>query len=822
MPRLVHKTIAILFACCAMWHFAAGAVHADEPVQFNRDVRPIFAAKCFKCHGKDDVDRKGGVRLDVRDGALLPADSQAVPIVPGKPDESAIVLRAISNNPDEVMPPVDSGLSLTAAEKETLKRWVAEGAEYESHWAFVPPRRETPPTVAGTAWPRNAIDNFILARLEREGLQPSPDVEFATLFRRLSLDLTGLPPAVEDVKAFEREMTVARAEDAYTSVAGDGLRTMANADRVYAAWVDRLLASPHYGERMAVDWLDAARFADSNGYQVDRDREMSPWRDWVIAAFNANQPFDQFTIEQLAGDLLPNATLAQRIATGFQRNHMLNEEGGIIAEEFLAEYCSDRVETLATVWLGQTFTCCRCHDHKFDPFTQRDYYGLYAFFHNVPEGGIGNYGANIRRNAPPILKLPAPELEAKIAALKKDLDEANAKLAKLTDAKDPEHVRLTELTKSLAKQIDETDLQIPTTLVMEEMPAARKTQILVRGAYNNLGDEVTAMTPATLPGMAAEMPRNRLGLARWIVDPANPLPARVTVNRLWQSLFGTGLVKNAEDFGTQGEPPSHPELLDWLATEFIRTEWDVKGMLRLIVTSSTYRQSSRVAPALHERDPENRLLARGPRFRLQAEFLRDQALAASGLLVPEIGGPSVRPYHPPGLYEQVVAGSSASTYVVGTGDDLYRRSLYTYWKRSVPNPAMLVFDAPFRETCAVRRTRTNTPLQALNLMNDPTYVEAARFLAQRMVREVGTTTTERIKHGYRLSLARDPSEAELKTLLATCDRAKADFKNDATAAAELLKVGETPRDASIDTAELAALTIVAMTIFNLDEAVVKE
>ncbi|MEX2287143.1 MAG: PSD1 and planctomycete cytochrome C domain-containing protein [Planctomycetaceae bacterium] len=801
---------------CTAWHIH-GAADAAEPVRFNRDIRPILSSRCFACHGRDENHRKSGLRLDVRDNALNAAESKAIPITPGKPESSELIRRIFSTDRDEMMPPADSGKNLTAAEKELLKQWVSEGAEYEPHWSLVPPMRVQPPIVKQTQWPRNPVDNFVLVRLEREGLRPSPAAEPATLLRRLCLDLTGLPPAAHDVSAFQRELAAADIADAK---AGD--RNQRAAERVYASWVDKLLASPHYGERMAVDWLDAARFADSNGYQVDRDREMYAWRDWVIAAFNANQPFDQFTIEQLAGDLLPNATLEQKIATGFHRNHMLNEEGGIIAEEFLAEYCSDRVETTAAVWLGQTFTCTRCHDHKFDPFTQRDYYGLYSFFHNVPEGGIGNYGANIRRNAPPMLKLPSPEIEAKIASLNRELDEVKKSLAALQDAKNPEHVRLTERVAALNKQIDEIDLQIPTTLVMQELPAARVTRILMRGEYNKLGDEVTANTPAALPGMSPDSPKNRLGLARWIVDLRNPLTARVTVNRLWQSLYGVGLVRTAEDFGTQGEPPSHPELLDWLATEFVRTGWDVKAMLRLMVTSSTYRQSARSNPSLLQRDPENRLLARGPRFRLQAEFLRDQALAVSGLLSSKLGGPSVRPYHPPGLYEQVVAGSSANTYVVGTGDELYRRSLYTYWKRSVPNPAMLTFDAPFRETCVLRRPRTNTPLQALNVMNDPTYVEAARFLAQRMVREAGNTAAERVRHGFQLTLARSPSAAEQAILVAAFERARKDFENDPTAVAELLKVGESPSDTVIEPVELATLATVAMTILNLDETLTKE
>lgn len=1025
-----HLTTATFVAALFQLH---SAIAAEPPIRFNSDIRPILSNNCFKCHGPDSSHRKASLRLDDRDKALVPAESGDVAIVPGKPEASELVRRIFSTDPNEVMPPPAANKPLTSAQKALLNRWVASGAAFEPHWAFVLPHRPDVPVVKRTDWPRNAVDSFILARLEQESLSPSPEADKATLFRRLSLDLQGLPPLPADVDAFSREMLEAERQGA------------AAADAVYVRWVNKLLDSPHYGERMAVDWLDAARFADTNGYQVDRDREMYAWRDWVIGAFNANMPFDQFTVEQIAGDLLPNATVAQKIATGFHRNHMLNEEGGIIPAEFLAEYCADRVETTATVWLGQTFNCARCHDHKFDPFTQRDFYSLYAFFHNVAEQGIGNYGANIRRNAPPQIKLPSPDVDVRLASLRNEQTETQRRLQELDatlassqaaweervrsaplawrgaefasasldkqpltpgaeklvlplpaleggahaivietrfplprttalrlearpasnaagdkppaalqltqwkivrrgkdaaqapqplvlraaeaegtlpaaeaakalddqgksaavlsgqvgsssavvefdpvtstdessfvtlefslkatektppwelrlsmvetepeflvptavlaivrkDAKDrtpPEKQQLVEFRAAksadrrvlaermaaLAKQVDETDLQNPTTLIMEDLAMPRPTHILVRGAYDKLGEAVTANTPRLLPPLSPELPKNRLGLARWLVDPVNPLPARVTVNRYWQMLFGTGLVRTAEDFGTQGEPPSHPELLDWLATEFIRTGWDVKGMLRLVVTSATYRQSSRLTAALRERDPENRLLARGPRFRLQAEFLRDQALATSGLLSPKIGGPSVKPYHPQGLYEQVTAGNGTNTYVEGKGDDLYRRSMYTYWKRSVPHPSMLVFDATFREACTVRRPRTNTPLQALNLMNDPTYVESARHLAERMLREGGATPESRVTWAFRQVLARPPRAAEIAILVRAYERVLKSYQSDATAAAELLKVGATPPSMGSDPVQLAAMTTIASTIMNLDETVTKE
>ena len=1012
------RSVSLLFLPLAT-AFAASAAPAhasDGGVRFNRDIRPIFSETCFACHGPDASARKARLRLDVRDEALKPAKSGETPIVPGQPAQSEIIRRIRAKDEDEVMPPPDAHKTLSAAQTELLQRWIAQGATYEAHWAYLPPVRASLPAVRQSSWPLSPVDRFILARLEGAHLSPSPAADRTTLIRRLTLDLTGMPPTLADVDAFIAD----RDAHAYEKV------------------VDRLLASPHYGERMAVDWLDAARFADTNGYQVDRDREMHAWRDWVINAFNANQPFDQFTIEQLAGDLLPNPTLAQRIATGFHRNHMMNEEGGIIAEEFLAEYTADRVETTAAVWLGQTFNCTRCHDHKFDPFTQRDFYALKAFFHNVPERGVGNYASTIRQNSPPFVKLPAPAVEAKLDGLRVELnaateqftalaaaspanldawaqrlaatavtwepaelltasggdqppqldasaravdigpqetrattikltvrlpvgrvtalqlecatsasaasvqwsgfkvvrlpqknarspglklrasaagdslaateaaklldndretranlavkpergalavfefeqpiisDDAPTKLqlelsvenangptrwrvlttmtdpALLAPAKvmalaqkepgqrtaaekrqlatfrqlqSPEHRALNDRVEGLKKQIAAAENEIPTALVMDEMKEARPTFVLQRGAYDKPGERVTAATPAALPALGADEPRNRLGLARWLVDPANPLTARVTVNRLWQSVFGTGLVRTAEDFGSQGESPSHPELLDWLATEFIRTGWDVKAMMRLLVTSATYRQSAKLTPLLHERDPANRLLARGPRFRLQAEFVRDQALAASGLLVPKIGGVSVKPYHPAGLYEQVTSGKGYILYVAGKGEDLHRRSLYTYWKRSVPNPAMLLFDAPFREACTLRRPRTNTALQALNLMNDPTYVEAARFLAQGMLRDGGPTAESRLTHGFRLLLARAPRPEEMNVLRSALARAQTEFAGDRAAATALLAVGDAAADTTLDPIELAAFTTVASTLLNLDAVIMKE
>ncbi len=814
---------------------------AADRLSYNRDIQPILSENCFGCHGPDEHDRQAGLRLDAPQPDSPSSDSGLPAIVQGKPDKSEVIARVMDDDPDVIMPPPDSHKMLSAGQKEMLKQWITEGATYEPHWAYAAPVRPSGPAVKNTGWPRNPIDVFILARLEQEGLAPSPEAIRATLIRRLSLDLTGLPPTRVDVEAFVAD-------------ASPG---------AYEKLVDRLLASPHYGERMAVDWLDAARYADTNGYQVDRDRENWPWRDWVIAAFNANMPYDQFTIEQLAGDLLPSPTQSQRVATGFHRNNMLNEEGGIIAEEFLAEYTGDRVETTATVWLGQTFNCTRCHNHKFDPFTQRDFYAIKAFFHSVNENGVGNYNAHIRVNAPPFLRVPTAEQESRLAELNTQVAAAASALNDLRAAKQQadeaakqqvpagaeavtseesvaakddsppadaaaDQIKQAEHSlKQLQKAHADLERSIPTALVMEELPTPRKTFVLMRGDYTAPGEEVTAGTPAILPAMAADLPKNRLGLARWLVAPENPLTARVTVNRFWQSFFGAGLVASADDFGSQGAQPSHPELLDWLAVEFRESGWDIKRLVKLIVTSATYRQQSVIPSGLGDRDPQNRLLARGPRFRLQAEFIRDQALAVSGLLKPSVGGPAVKPYHPPGLYEQVVnqKDNPKATYEQGAGDDLHRRSLYTYWKRSVPHPAMLAFDMPFREVCTVKRSRTNTPMQALTLMNDPTFVEAAKFLAARMMREGGNEAEERIAHGFWLVLARPPEPEELARVTSVLDQFRAEYSAAPAEAKALLEVGDAPDSPplmdGIADSELAAYTLVAHVLLCRDEALMR-
>lgn len=1050
---------------------SAAAARPAAAIHFNRDIRPLLSDNCFQCHGPDAATRAADLRLDTLDGLLAKLGDHAI-VTPGKPEQSELWRRIASADGDEQMPPSDSGKSLTTAQIALLRRWIEEGARWEQHWSFVPPRRPELPAIEDPKWadwPNNGIDQLVFARLQAEGLTPAPPAARETLLRRVTFDLTGLPPTPAEVDAFLAD----KSADAYERV------------------VDRLLRSPRFGEHLATAWLDAARYADTNGYQSDGERHMWRWRDWVIESLNANRPFDEFTIEQLAGDLLPNPTLQQRIATGFNRNHRGNAEGGIIPEEYAVEYVVDRVDTTATVWLGLTMGCARCHDHKFDPLSQREFYQLYAFFNNVPEKGKAvKFG-----NSPPMIAAPTREQQQQLAELERKLelaerhfssqadqlaaaerrwtaqwseadaagktgapldlrhdegliahwpfngalanvahepskspaspqespaarldhgapqfvpgkfaqaieldgqqslnggelarfgyydkfsagawvyleesaggailakmdDDANSKgwnlhladghvqanlvvrwlddslrvqtQTKLTPgrwqhvmmtydgsrvaagvriyidgAPQPLQVLLDELNQSfdgdaplligaragherLAGRLDDVriyqrclseaevellatpgtinrlasipprqrtgpqqrklrayflqhaapedlrasfnryvELQaerdalresFPTAMVMEELPQPRVTHVLLRGEYDKPGERVTAGVPASLPPMKGETPRNRLGLARWLVRGDNPLTARVQVNRYWQSYFGVALVKTAEDFGSQGERPLQADLLDWLATEFIAGGWNIKQLQKTIVMSATYRQSSNVSPALAERDPENRLLARGPRVRLSAQMLRDQALAVSGLLVERLGGPSVRPYQPAGLWMEV----SGRGYEQDHGESLYRRSLYTYFKRTVAPPMLATFDAADRETCRVRPARTNTPLQALTLMNDVTFVEAARHLGERMMREGGKTPEQRLAYGFRLATARSPREPEVNVLLQGWRQHQARFANDQPAALQLLSAGESPRDERLPVDELAAYAMIANLLLNLDEVVTKE
>jgi hypothetical protein len=630
-------------------------------------------------------------------------------------------------------------------------------------------------------WPRNEIDLFVLRRLRETNLYPSQAASKEQLARRVSLTLTGLPPDSEKLKQFLNDQS----PDAYER------------------YVERLLASPTYGEHAALTWLDLARYADTDGYQDDQPRVMWRWRDWLIDAFNDGMPFDQLTIEMLAGDLLPNATDFQRLATGFHRNHRTNGEGGSIAEEFRVEYVSDCVETTSTVWLGLTVGCARCHDHKYDPISQRDYYSLFAFFNSTPERGV--YRGN---ESPPLIKVPTDDEEL-------TLDELDRQIA--LAANDAARC------KTLQEQRKQFFDRVPSTMVMAD-GQPRDTFILVRGQYDQHGEKVAATVPASLPGLPDGASANRLGLAQWLVSPQNPLTARVEVNRIWAMHFGSGLVKTPEDFGSQGELPSHPELLDWLASWFMQSGWDTKRLHHLIVTSATYRQSSAVSEAARAADPECRLLSRFPRRRLKAEQIRDRALTASGLLVHRLGGPSVKPYQPDGIWSEI-AGGATSAYKDGYqhdhGPSLYRRSLYTFWRRTIPPSGMSTFDAPSRETCTARRPPTNTPLQALALMNDVTYLEAARVLGERML-AAGQAPKERVTVGFEQALSRSPHDEELNLLCGAYDRLLAQFQTNPQAAAEIVQIGDQPPSSEFNPIELAACLSIGNMLLNLDEFVVVE
>lgn len=658
------------------------------------------------------------------------------------------------------------------------------------HWSFISPQRPALAELTNAMWPCHGMDHFILARLEAAGRAPAPQAEKTRLLRRVTLDLTGLPPTLEEVEAFLDDDSA----NAYEKV------------------IDRLLASPHYGERMAVIWLDLARYADTDGYQDDEPRTMWRWREWLIDTLNENVSFDQFTLQVLAGDLFPDREPEQHLATGFLRNNRANGEGGSIAEEFRVEYVVDRLETVGATWLGLTVGCARCHDHKYDPLTQQEFFELFAFFNQIPEPG------SYRRSAPPTIKVPGRVVQHRLDTIDRQL---------VIAADDP--ARCEELNKEKEKILEE----VPETMVMEDGDH-RDTFLLVRGQYDQPGIKVVSGVPASLPSLPADAPPNRLGLARWLVHPSHPLTGRVTVNRLWQTHFGSALVKTTSDFGTQSERPTHPALLDWLATELVRLDWNVKAFQRMLVTSATYRQSSRMGPS-HKNttlvsnsagsDTHTNLFAPFARVRLSAEMIRDQALAVSGLLADRLGGPSVKPYQPEGLWIEIAGGASGiyeGGYQPSTGEDLYRRSLYTFWRRTIHPPGMEVFDAPSREMCVSRRQLTNTPLQALALMNDVIYVEASRGLGGRILREGGGSLRERARFGFRLMTSRYPSEAELDVLVTGLHNHLATYQDDEEAASQLIHVGESEPDPDLAATELAAYTAFANTLLNLDEVINRE
>ena len=749
-----------------------GSVFAESKVSFNDQILPILSDKCFHCHGPDEKNREADLRLDTFEGAV-----EGKALIPGRPDKSEMISRIHTDDEDDIMPPEDSSLKLTDKEKALLSQWVKEGAKYEKHWLFTPVKKEVAP-VSKDKWVQNEVDHFVLATMKKEGLSPSKGTDKHTLIRRLSLDLTGLPPSPQEVEAFVND----KSPDAYNKV------------------VERLLKSDQYAEHMTAWWLDGARYADTDGYQNDRYRYHHVWRDWVIQSFQENQSFDQFVIEQIAGDMIPNATLRQQIATGFGRNHRINSEAGSIPEEWQVEYVADRVDTFGTLFLGLTMGCARCHDHKYDPLSQKEYYQLFAYFNNVPEFGTGpNNG-----NSPPYIKVPQswPNLKP----------EENKLI-------DPEEMKFQK-----KKQYNAVKRPVPgdktTLMVMQEMKEPRKTYLLERGLYSepDKSEVLQAKVPAVLDIVPGKKPSNRLELAKWLVHPKNPTLARVMVNRIWQRYFGTGFVATSENLGTQGERPSHPQLLDWLATKFIESGWNMHELHKLIVNSATYKQSSQMTPESVQKDPKNRLLARGARYRLHAFAIRDQALAASGLMVNKLYGPSAKPYMPPNIWKAF----SNNKYVQDKGDNLYRRSFYTYWRRTIPPPTMMNFNAAEREVCEVKKDRTNTPLQALTLMNNKTFVEAARFLAERMMKEGGSTIQSQIVQGYKLTLCREPSANEMSVMLKAFKQFKEEFSKNEKEAEKLLKIGEKPRDKTLKVPTHAAMTMVASALLNLDEMVTRE
>lgn len=751
-----------LFSCVVF--FLGGLLTVAGKVEYNREVLPILTAKCLACHGPDTSQQKADLRLDEPGEAYRERDGLHA-IVPGEPNQSELVHRIFSKDDKEVMPPPGEGTALTDAEKEILQKWIIEGAEYERHWAFRTPVKSAAP--GSGEWGVNTIDQFVHAGLSQAGFQPQQEASKEELIRRLSIDLTGLPPTIGEVEGFLSD----------------------HSDQAYAKVVDRLLSSPRYGERMASWWLDGARYGDSHGYDNDLENAQWPWRNWIIESFNTNQPYDQFVIWQLAGDLLPDASDDQIVATGFNRNHRIQTEGGAIDEEWRTEYVMDRVETMGSVFLGLTLSCARCHDHKYDPISQKEFYQLFAMFDGLNEKGFIN---NLRGSAEPRHRYRKSTFEAAVRRLEEEIPDAKAREGR----------------------IKELEAAHPHVMVMRD-EVDRKAFVLKRGQYDDKGEEAHPGLPQAFSPTPADENLNRLHLARWMVDGKHPLTSRVFVNRLWEQFFGTGIVKSSENLGRQSDWPSHPELLDWLAADFVESGWDVKRFIRLMVMSRTYRQSAVVEEEKLRRDPDNRLLSRGPRTRLQAEMLRDQALFVSGLLVERLGGPSWWVYQPAGLWLEV---EKRGTFVQDHGEKLYRRSLYSRIRRTVAPPSMLLFDMPSREMCIVKRTLTNTPLQALALMNEVTYVEAAKKFAERMMTK-GGTPAERIAWGFRCATSRVADEAELEILVKGYERRLEHYRKNGKAAADLLDQGESKIAGYLPKSEMAALATVANVILNLDEVI---
>ncbi|MCC5936622.1 MAG: PSD1 domain-containing protein [Lunatimonas sp.] len=737
-----------------------------DQVSYNFHVRPILSDNCFACHGPDANKREAGLRLDIAEEAFkaLQETPGAHGLVPGRPMQSVAYLRMISDDPEQRMPPPGSNLKLTDTEIKVIEKWIKQGAKYEPHWAFVPPQKPDLPQPKDKDWVLNEIDRFTRTKMQEVGLKPNEQADKESLLKRLSLDLTGLPPTLEMMDEFLQDQR----PDAYEH------------------WVDQLMAGAAYGEKMAVYWMDIARFADSHGFQDDSYRSMWPWRDWVIHAFNTNMPYDRFITWQLAGDLLPEPTKEQILATGFNRNHKITEEGGIVDEEYRVMYVTDRTNTFGKALMGITMECAGCHDHKYDPISQKEYYQLYAFFNNIRERGIESV-------------VGGPETYAKVPFM----EITNEEVA------------------SILTFVNKKDTLGLIVSVMGELDSIRPSYILDRGLYDQPTVAVKPNTPEAILTFDAGFEPNRLGLAQWMFDPKNPLTARVFVNQIWQEFFGRGIVSTPGDFGMQGALPSHPELLDWLAVDFMEHGWDIKRLVRQMVTSATYKQSAVLSADKLDKDPENIYLARAPRFRVKAEFVRDIVLASSGLINKEIGGPSAKPYQPPGLWEGATSGRGIlSVYKQDRGPQLYRRGLYNFIKRTVPPPAMTMFDASNRDQCEVERTTTNTPLQALVMLNDPTVLEASRVLAGRLLQSSDSRDMEStIQHAFRQIVCRKPTEKETKLLMQYFTG-----RMDALSieeARDLLSVGEYPMAEGLDEVEWASLMQVIVSIYNLEETISK-
>ena len=737
-----------------------------DVVSYNFDIRPILSDKCFACHGPDANKREAGLRLDVAESAYAKLkDNNGVAIFPGKPEQSELYKRITSIDPEYQMPTPESHLGLLSeAEIGTVKKWIEQGAKYEKHWAFTAPVLPAIPEVDKSEWTKNEIDHFVLKKLEDAGLQPNEEADKSHLLKRVALDLTGLPPSLELQNKFEADQS----------------------DKAYENVVDELIKQKTYGEKMAVYWLDMARYADSYGYQDDEVRTQWPWRDWLINAFNKNMSYDQFLTWQIAGDMLPNANKEQILATAFFRNHKYTEEGGVIPEEYRIEYNIDKTKTYSTGVLGLTVECAQCHDHKYDPISQEDYYRLFAFFNNSKEVG---YEGDVSQSKP-----------------------AKNPMMSITD----------EEAKTLLSFINRPDTNRLTVSVLGDLDTLRPTHILNRGVYDAPGKVVRARgLPAVMQFDTTKLPQNRLGLAKWTTSKTNPLTARVFVNQVWQEFFGRGLVKSTGDFGMQGDLPTNPALLDWLAVDFMNHNWDIKRLVKQIVTSATYRQSAKITDEKLKADPENILLSRGPRYRLPAEFVRDMVLSTSGLLNPKIGGPSVKPYQPKGLWEAATSGrGSLRTYQQDRGEALYRRGMYTFIKLTVPPPSMIIFDASNRDHCEIKRSKTNTPLQALVMLNDPTVLEASRVLAERLSLKT-SNTEDKIQESFQRIVCRKPTDKELKLLTDYYNEEEGAFAKDKKQAFKILNVGEYPHEKNVKENQAAALMRVINTLYNMEETITK-